>query len=307
MSKKKWVLMTACGIPALLVLAVAGLYLYGLWRQSGRQVEPRLLVKILPCERLLYDVTSPLGESGTITVEVSPLLTLEDGRNAYRITYTLHTVPAVAAIYVLKGQVTTLIDARTLLPLEYEQQVVSGLGIKGGERKHEKLVYDRTAHTLTYYKEPDGQEGVWRLKNTRPIPPDAQHFTSLFYFIRDINMQPDGQLNATISDRKRDFPVIAAVLREEDYEAPDGATRQAVVLHTKSDFGKEEVQGADFLIWLDKEDRYPVRIDAKTKWGTISGKLVNRTIITPSSETNERSRNHTGTVSVDPAPGKTPS
>ena len=69
------------------------------------------------------------------------------------ITFTLRTSPAVTAIYALKGQLRVVIESGSLLPREFEEQIVRGLGITGGRPKHTKLVYNQARRTLQYYKE----------------------------------------------------------------------------------------------------------------------------------------------------------
>jgi len=291
---------------AVLVLALSGLFGLGYIRQLAcRGVRPSF--KIIPHERLLFTVSSPLGDAGSITVDVSPLLTLPNSAPAYRITYTFETSPNISAVYVVKGQTSALLDAATLLPIEYEENFTSGLGVTGGDDKHKKLVYDQTNHHLQYYAE-DGKTGrLVAKKPPRPIPPDAQHFATMIYYIRDLPMEPGQQLSVVMSDRKNDLTVRAAVLREDNYTALDGSTRKALVLRTVADFGNENLKGSEFEIWLDREFRFPVRLDAKTRFGTISGKLVQRTILQDAaSEPDESNWNHTRPVRVDPPARETP-
>ncbi len=286
---KKRLIRFAIVAAAALVALLGALYGLGCLRQFVVSVlgpRPRPPFKIIPHEHLEFAVSSWLGDSGTIKVDVSPLLALDDGRKAYRITYSFATSDKISAVYLLKGQASVLVDALTLAPYEYEEQIISGFGVTGGHAKHTKLVYDQTNHEIHYYKERDKDEkGVkdgkieLRLRSTRKIPPNAQHFTSLLYLVRDLAIQPGGRIEALISDAKHDLAVQASAAGEKDYEAPSGEKRKALVLKTASDFGKPEIKESDFSIWLDKAERFPVRLDAATKWGTISARLVKRTII----------------------------
>ncbi len=52
-----------------------------------------------------------------------------------------------------------------------------------------------------------------------------------------------------------------------------------------------------FDIWLDKEERYPVRMEVKVKWGTVKLKLVKRTIKEAApAHANEGDRDHSGKI-----------
>jgi membrane-associated phospholipid phosphatase len=274
-AKRRFLLYTTL-LVAVALLSFGWLFLTGWVRQATHRRQQRFF-KQLPQERLTYQVTSWLGNTGSVIAEVGPLQHLPDGTAAYRITYTLRTTDHVSNVYVLKGQVSTLVDAATLLPLEYEQQTVSGLGITGGEDKHRKLVYNRDENKISYYEEKKKTQKMV-LKRTRRIPENAHHFASLLYFIRCRRIQLHENIQLMVSDRKRDVSVRALVLRQEPYRTPYGTRRMALVIQTSSDFGHEEMKAASMRIWLDKEERFPVRLDARIKWGTISARLLKRTV-----------------------------
>ena len=277
MAKHRWLVRFAAA--ALVVLALlGGVYCAG-WLKEPDNIDHRSHFKMLPSEHLEYRASSWMGETGTVTVDVGPLTKQEDGSGSYRIVYTLETSKKVSAVYIMKGQVTAVIDARSLLPLEFEEKMRTGLAIKGGRDKHKKLVYNRDANKVDYYKiDKKSDDKTLRYNRSRRIPPNAHHFTSLLYYIRFVDFEPGKEVAVPMADRKRDLTIKASVLKEKDYEALDGTKRKAVVLKTVTNFGKEDIKGSTFYIWLDKEDRYPVHIEAKLKWGTVTLKLVKRTI-----------------------------
>jgi|GEM_PF-7064214 len=286
----------AAGAPLVIVAVVAALYAAGWIRQAHRG--PRNIpFKLTPGEHLEYAVAAWFG-TGTIIVDVSPLLTLDNGTPACRIVYTLKPDEAVSAGYLIKGQLSMILDAATLLPIEYEERLTTGLGFMGGHVKHKKLVYDRTNNTVLYYKSKNGDELQYSRK--RSIPPNTHHLASMPYYFRVAAMKPGDVVSVDISDRKRDLTIRADVLREEPYAAPDGSTRAALVLKTVTDFGREDAGNTEFVASLDKEERFLVRLDAKTRWGTISAQLVKRDIArSASADANEDSRNHPGQIPID--------
>ncbi len=270
-------LVVSAAVALAFVAVFGGVYCAG-WLRGSAWLDHRSHFKVLPTERLEYTATSWLGEAGTATVDVSPLEEHPDGSGTYRIIYTLGTSKKVSAIYVMKGQISATIDAKTLLPLEVEEKMRTGLAVKADD-KHVKLVYDRAANVVKYYKRRrDDEEGTLSYKRSRPIPPDSHHFTSLLYFIRFMEFKPGRAVSVLMSDRKRDVTIKTEVLREREYDSPDGTKRAALVLQTVTDFGKEDIKGSTFTIWLDKKERYPVRVIAKLKWGTARLKLVKRTV-----------------------------
>jgi len=282
MPRLRRVLSVAARVALLAALLAAGLYLVGWLRQRG--AETHRPFKSIPVERLTYHVTSWLGESGTLVAEVGPLRERPDGSGAYRVVYTLETADAISAAYVLKGQVTVLLDAATLLPLEYEEKLITGLGVTGGREKHKKFVYDHARHTLTYYR--DRGHGL-ELRRARAIPPGAQHYASLAYWLRAASLTPNGRLEVPVSVKRRDLTVALEVLREEPYEAPNSSVRTAVVLRCATSFGHEDIEGAEFRVWLDRAERFVVRVDAATPWGTISAELTERRVLQEPSTTSQ--------------------
>lgn len=277
MAEHRWLVRLIAAAIAVFAL-LGGVYCSG-WLRESDHVDHRSHFKILPSEHLEYRASSWMGETGTVTVDVGPLTKHKDGSASYRIIYTLETSKKVSAVYIMKGQVTALIDAKTMLPLEAEEQMRTGLAISGGEDKHTKLVYDRTKNEVTYYKRRRKSENKeLRFKDARKIPPDTHHFTSLLYYVRFVDIEPGREVAVPMSDRKRDLTIKASVLREEDYKALDGTTRKAIVLKTVTDFGKEDIKDSTVHMWLDKEERYLVRIKVKLKWGTVKLELVKRTL-----------------------------
>jgi len=285
-------------VAALIVFALlGGVYCTGWLRESGT-IDHRAHFKILPSEHLEYRASSWMGETGIITVDVGPLQKHGDGSGTYRIVYTLESSKKVSAVYIMKGQVTAVVDARTLLPLEFEEKMRTGLAVKGGRDKHKKLVYDRNTNQVAYYKvRRRAEDKSLVFKSSRRIPPDSHHYASLLYYMRFVDFKPGQAISIPMSDRKRDLTIKASVVREEDYKALDGSTRKAVLLKTVTDFGKEDIKDSTFDIWLDKEERYPVRMEVKVKWGTVKLKLVKRTIKEAApAHANEGDRDHSGKI-----------
>ena len=289
MAQHRRTVYAAAAILVILAL-LGGLYYIGWLKETGNTEHRKYFkpppgegLKYLPGERLEYRaVLTRLGvskDAGTIEINVDPLAKQKDGSVSYRITYTVESSEAVSAVYVMKGQVVAIVDAETLLPLEFEAKMRTGLAIKGAEYKHKRLVYNRDTNKVEYYRAIRGSKDRTPVFiRSRQVPPDAQHFSSLFYFIRFVDFKSGEEVLIPMSDRKRDMTIKASVLREKDYEAFDGTTRKAIVLKTVTDFGKEEMEGAAYRIWLDKKDRYPVRIKADVEWGKVDLKLVKRTV-----------------------------
>lgn len=307
MGRRKFLRRGVLAVAALVAL-LGGLYAVSYIRQ-GRKKDPTPLFKLFPQEHLMYDVLYGTTKTGTVTVSLSGLLEQPDGSRAYRVSYQVKTVRAVGAVYRVDGHISVLIDAATLLPIEYEEKLTKGTLFKENAR-HRKYVYDRVNDELRYYRKKDENERFKLRRKPRKIPSDAHHYTSLLYFIRSVPLKLDSHFTATISDRKKDITVKLSVIREEDYVALSGERRTALVLGAALVATEEEIKDADpptwlsrSELWLDKEERFPVRLDAKTKWGTMSAKLVERVITEdPSSQTNESGGNHTGQVPLDPAP-----
>ena len=320
MTKRQWSLVGLYAVLVLILLPV-GFYAAGWIRQQVIE-EPKPLVprpptnpspgkvppgwrvpcKRLPAEHLAYNIAFQGAASGTATLATGPLTKHEDGRPAYRVVCTIRTNDRISALYVLRGQAIVLLDAATLLPIEFEHKVASGLAISS-RIKHRKLVYDQAGHQLHYYKAKDDTGPEFR--RSRNIPPDAHHYLSLLYFLRHAPLDVGKTLTAMTAEKKRDVPIEVRVLREEDYSLPSGERRRALVLETRSDLGKEEMQGARFRAWLDRADRFLLRLDVKTKWGTISATLTERTVTgdaTPKAD--DSNGNHTSPLPLDATPGK---
>ncbi|MFO7899738.1 MAG: DUF3108 domain-containing protein [Planctomycetota bacterium] len=290
---RKRLLKIGAGVLAAILLAMLGYYVAGRIRQAhvgdpeplvrdgeehptnDREPPARPTYKALPRERLRYDVTSRLGKSGEVAIAVGPPRKHDDRRATYRVTCDLATSEAVSSVYVLKGQLTAVLDAETLLPLEFEERVNSGLAITS-DIKHKKLVYDQDAHVLRAYE--DEGAGLQPRGEPREIPANAHHYLSMPYFIRHLPLSPGASFDLVLSGRKRDAVAALSVLREEELTLPSGGTRPALVAEITCDVTEKLMKGARFVVWLDKAERYPLRIDAHLKVGTITATLTERAV-----------------------------
>jgi len=307
MVKRRLLRWTALAL-AVAVTLLGGLYLASYIRQ-GRKKEPPPLFKVFPRERLTYDILYGTTKAGTVTVRLSGLLDRPAGSRAYRVSYQVKTVRAVGAVYRVDGHISVLIDAATLLPIEYEEKLTKGTLFKEKTR-HRRYVYDRVNHELRYYRKKSENGGFKLRRKPRKIPSGAQHYTSLLYFIRSVPLETGTNFSATISDRKKDITVGLSVIREENYTAPSGEQRKAVVLRATLVASEDQIKEADppdwlnkSELWLDKEEHFPVRLDATTRWGTMAARLAQRTLLEdPASQANESGGNHTGQVPLDPPP-----
>jgi len=248
--------------------------------------------RIFPHEQLDYAVTSWVGNAATIAVNVGPQCLTEDGAPAHFVTYTINTVGLMSRIYIIRGRVTALIDAETLLPYEYAENVKAGVGITGGSIKRIKLEFDRSENLLRYYRAERDRRPI-AFRRSREIPPDTHHLSSLLYFFRYYDDYEVGkEITVPMSDRKRDFHIIATVLREENYVTSPGLSEAAYVLEMDTDFGSDAVRQTSLTVWLDKREHYPVRLDARTRWGRISASLVRRTVTENDAPADEECRDN---------------
>ncbi len=309
MSRRKfiWAVFIAAGVA---LAGVCGVYVAG--RILTRGAGPRLAHAMLPGEQLEYEVSSSwLGRGGTVVAETSPRFVLEDGTAAHAITFTLRTNPVLAAVYVLKGQLRVVVESGSLLPREFEEEIVRGLGITGGRPKHTKFVYDQVRHTLAYYKERDSRLVLRRTREG--LPPQTHHFLSLLFYLRGVSLTAGQTIEVPMSSPKRDIVLRLTVLGDEEYAAPAGERRKGIAIDVtvartlgdEDDDDEKDDRLKSFRVLLDKEGRYPVRLDVEVALGTMSAQLIRRTLAegTPP-KSNESRRNHTGAVRIDPPSGE---
>jgi hypothetical protein len=216
---------------------------------SGRAAtlapEPPVPPPIIPMEpeQLRFVVDSWLGASGEIITEIGEL-TKYDGRiPAYPVAIHFQTTDLISKVYIVRGTFDIILDARTMRPLVIEERSRTGLGITGGRRYHRKILFDRESGTLEFY-ELLRHTGKLRFKSKRRFPVDSHHFVSLAFAARTIGLKMGAELKAVLSGEREDLPVRATVIREAEYDDPSGGTRDAFVLETANDFGKDEMRNA---------------------------------------------------------------
>jgi hypothetical protein len=209
-------------------------------------------------ETLVYDVNYGFITAGEAVMAVTRYDTVA-GRKAYRVEFTVNSLPSFSWIYKVEDLYRTFIDVEWLAPLRFEQHIREGT-----YRRDFVADFDQVRNVATT------TEGHY------PIPPYVHDIMSAFYYARTLDLskfQPgDGvMLSNFYKDKTHDLMV--KFLGRQELEVEAGKFRTLVVEPLVKEGGLFKSEGR-IVIWLtDDELKVPVRVNTKVVIGSIDTEL----------------------------------
>ena len=211
-------------------------------------------------ETLTYAMSWGPFAGGVMTITSSTPVAFA-GHTAYRIELSAISNDFISNFFVVRDSIISWIDARTLESLRYEKHTVEGKRVDD-----ERIDFDH-------------QEKVAR-RGTRVIPFAPPVFDSLsaVYYLRALALPPPEPIELEVVSGKHAYRL------EVDVEGLEMVKTPAGLFHARKVHPKMKGEGllrkqADLWLWFtDDERRVPVMIRSKLNFGTLTAKLVRRSI-----------------------------
>jgi hypothetical protein len=212
-------------------------------------------------ETLQYSIAYAFLEAGTLRLAVESLESFA-GRPAYRLTFTAQTNPSVSAIYSLKDNLQSWMDAERLHSLQFVKE-----SVEKGKKRDRNYRLDQARHVRI-----DAETG-----KEEPMPADAQDDVSIFYFLRTLPLAEGKRFTLNNLMDPDDNPMRVSVLGSETVRVPAG-TFDCLVLRLKvqTDSGIFS-QGGELKVWMTKDARrLPIKIESKLAVGSFTASLTSQ-------------------------------
>ena len=148
--------------------------------------------------------------------------------------------------------------------------------IREGKRQRDvEVIFERGKGSLTIKETDISQSPPKEIRNQEitGIPSCVQDVLSIFYSVRSQHLETGKGFVFTLSDNGRTRQIQARVEKEERVETPLGVLPSFKV-RTQAVFGGLFREGGELTLWVHKDKVYPVRFEAKVKFGRVFGGLA---------------------------------
>jgi len=209
-------------------------------------------------ERLVFDISYGFVTAGEAVMSI-PAYDSIGGRQAFRVEFTVHSLPSFSWIYKVEDRYLTFIDVEALLPHRFEQHIR-----EGSYRRDFIAEFDRT-------------QGVARTtEGEYPILSSVHDVMSAFYFFRTLDLS-GRQVGDTFRlhnfYKDKSYDLLVKVLGRQEIEVEAGTFRTVVVEPFVQEGGLFKSEGR-IVIWLsDDERKIPIRVNTEIIIGSIDSEL----------------------------------
>lgn len=210
-------------------------------------------------ESLTFNVNYGFVTVGIANFSIPEIKTIA-GRKAYRVKFTVNTVPTFDAFFKVRDRYETWIDVEGIFPWRFEQHIREG---------------NYTRDFSAFFDQRNNKAKT--TKGEFNVPPYVHDIVSAFYYVRtlDFSMMKKGdklKLQNFYKDRTYDLEVLYH--GKEVIQVKAGKFRCIIVEPLVREGGLFKSEGS-ILIWLTDDDlKIPVKVKTKVVIGSIDAELI---------------------------------
>jgi hypothetical protein len=220
-------------------------------------------------EVISHDVSYLTFTAGSLKMKVEPMVNV-NGRKAYNFVTEITTYPVYSRIYSVNDRVETYVDYETLVPRTYALHVKES----GQLREARMLFDDKTSRATFWEKKVTEKSGEEEKKQDWDILPYSQNVFSAIFYMRNFQWEPGKEIAFRVADDEQNLIFKGKCLRREKIDTEIGEKTALVIKPEIMLKGKFKPVG-DIYIWLsDDEYKYPLRIEAKIKIGSLVSEVT---------------------------------
>lgn len=198
-------------------------------------------VPLLEGERLVFAVSWRRISVGELIMENHGLVDYE-GSPAYHLSVRTNSNRFLSRIYRIENEYHTWMCAERMLPLKFENTTR-----EGRRRRSESIVYDHDGGRVS--RESRGNVTDY------DIPPGAQNYFSLIYWVRGGDLPAGGSLETVVNDGDKNWDVSVNVLEQGLIESEPLGMVSAIALEPHASHQGEELEEATIKVWVSNDRR----------------------------------------------------
>ncbi len=210
----------------------------------------------LTYERLEYEAKFGFINLGNMVLEISDTMALGD-KEYYLISSRLNSNPDLNFIFSLNDTIEVITTIEDLLPLRYEKRLHEGKYVK-----YEKMEFFQESLFVTI-------NDSLSIENTEP----TRDLLSFWYYLRRVPLTENDTLLLAIFEAKQQHRIECLVGKKEVIKTPLGKFATIKVTPQTKGKGVFGASGSMDIWYSNDENRYPVQIKTKLKFGTVVFKL----------------------------------
>jgi len=217
-----------------------------------------ILINLMPGEKLEYTAKYSVLNLGTMTLEIRDTIVTEPGPPCYRLISIINSSPGLKWLFSLNDTIEVLSTVEELLPLSSIE-----INHEGKYNNRVKLVFDHDIDSVVY----NDSISVGLAENTRDL-------ISFWYYLRTIPLNIGETIPVNIHKSMENYQIKCQIVGYENIETPTGNFN---TIHVKPQTAGKGIFGSSgsMSIWYtNDQNRYPVKILAKMKIGTVVFKLT---------------------------------
>lgn len=224
-------------------------------------------------EVVTHDVSYLTFTAGTLKMKLEPMVNV-NGRKAYNFVTEIKSYPGYSRIYSVDDRAETFVDYETLVPRTFAVHVK-----ESGQLKEARMLFDdKTGRATFWEKKVTEKNGEEEKKQEWDILPYSQNVFSAIFYMRNFQWEPGKEIAFRVADDEQNLIFKGKCLRRETIDTELGE-KQALVIKPEIILKGKFKPVGDIYIWLsDDENKYPLRIEAKIKIGSLVSEV---TSITP--------------------------
>lgn len=209
-------------------------------------------VPLLEGERLIFAVSWRRVPVGELILENHGLVDL-DGRAAYHLSVHTESNRFLSRIYRIENEYHTWLCAKDGLPLKFENTIR-----EGRRRRFESIVYDHEGGKIT--RESRGETSDYE------IPPGAQNYFSLLYWVRGRELSVGEELQTVVNDGDKNWDVAVKILDLGLIECEPLGAVGVFALEPRAFHQGEKLEEATLRVWVSADRRrLPVAFEVNAR------------------------------------------
>ena len=219
-------------------------------------------------EKLTYTISYLGLPAGEVILEVLPFKAV-NGRKVFHLFGHAMSTPLFSVIYRLNDTVESFMD--------YEGNFSHRFHLSLDEKKQQRdsiELYDSEKRQTFYWSRweyPDHSKK--EVKQTDEIPLFVQDSLSALFYLRTVPLETKAVVSFPLVSEGKSSQLVCTVLRREPFHSPLGQGTAIVVRPEVKYEGVLKKTGDSFIWYSDDERRFPLRMEARVRVGTVTADL----------------------------------
>jgi hypothetical protein len=215
-------------------------------------------------EELTYNISYFGVSAGELKLTVLPFKMINQ-RKVYHFRAKVESSKVFNLVYRLNDYIESFLDYEGLFSHRYHMVMD-----ESHQTRDALELYDSVKGQTFYWNRWNHKDkGYQEQKELQPMTRFPQDAISIMYYMRLVPLEVGQKLSIPAAMEGKSWVLAGEVLRREEIGSPMGAVNAFVIKPVIMREGKDQKKGDILFYVADTESRYPIRLEAKVKIGTV--------------------------------------